>query len=79
MPSLAKLLSKFSKKERSVLEFFIEKIISLNWRGLNIKKLKGHQDVFRVRKGDLRIIFAKNGENISLIAILRRKENTYKL
>lgn len=78
MPSLEKLLSKFTKEERGVLEFSIGKIISLNWRGLDIKKLKGYADVFRLRKGDMRIIFSKDGDSISLIAIERRRENIYK-
>jgi len=57
MPSLKKLLSKFNREERGVLEFLIEKIVSLNWSGLNIKKLKGYQNIFRIRKGKIRIIF----------------------
>ena len=40
MPLLSKLLSKFNKEDRLVLEFLIKKIISLNWQGLDIKKLQ---------------------------------------
>jgi len=79
MPSLEKLLSKFSKEERKVIEFLIEEIIALRWRDLDIKKLKGYQDVFRVRKGDLRIIFAKDKRDIFILSIDRRRESTYKI
>lgn len=79
MPSLKKLLSRFNKEERGILETLIEKIISLHWKDLDIKKLKGQQDVFRIRKGKLRIIFQliKN-KDIYIMAIERRSENTYK-
>ncbi len=79
MPSLKKLLSKFSKEERKVLERLIEEVVSLRWRGLDIKKLKGYQDVFRVRKGDLRIIFTRSKKDIFILAIDRRRESTYRV
>ena len=77
MPILKKLLSRFNKEERGNIEFLIEEIISLNWQNLDIKKLKGHQDIFRARQGKIRIIFAKDKKEISVIAIERRRENTY--
>ncbi|MEK7579699.1 MAG: type II toxin-antitoxin system RelE/ParE family toxin [Patescibacteria group bacterium] len=79
MPDLNKLLSKFNKKERKLLELLVEKIISFKWRGLNIKKLKGHQDIYRVRKGNLRIIFRTKNKIIFILAIERRTEKTYKI
>ena len=77
MPILKKLLSRFNKEERGNIEFLIEKIISLNWQNLDIKKLKGHQNIFRARQGKIRIIFAKDKKEIFVIAIERRRENTY--
>ena len=79
MPTLKKLLSKFSKEDRLVLESLIEKINSSNWSGLDIKKLTGYQDIFRLRKGKIRIIFRKYKLVTSIINIERRKETTYKL
>ena len=79
MPTLRKLLSKFNREDRLILEHLIDKITSLSWDNLDIKKLKGYQDIFRLRKGKLRIIFIKTGKNISIINIERRKETTYKL
>lgn len=78
MPNLKKLLSKLDKEEREITESLIEKIISLNWRKLDIKKLKGHQNIFRVRKGKIRIIFAKDKKDIFILAIERRRESAYK-
>lgn len=78
MPALKKLLSRFNREDRIILENLIEKIISLNWRGLNIKKLQGYDDIFRLRKGKNRIIFYKRKVGISIINIERRNEKTYR-
>ena len=78
MPTLRKLLSKFNREDREILEFLTDKIISLNWHGLDIKKLQGYQDIFRLRKGKIRIIFYKHKVGISIINIERRNEKTYK-
>jgi len=78
MPDLKRLFSRFNKEEREILIFLIEKIISLNWRGLDVKKLRGYQNIFRIRKGKIRIIFSKNKKEIAIITIERRREDTYK-
>lgn len=78
MPPLRKLLSKFGLEERKTLEFLIQKITSLDWRGLDIKKLRGYQDIFRLRKGKFRIVFRKHKTGISVINIDRRNEKTYR-
>lgn len=77
MPTLKKLLSRFNREDRGVLESLIERIISLNWHNLDIKKLKGYQDVFRLRKGKIQIIFVKNNQAISILVIERRSDKTY--
>lgn len=79
MPSVRKLLSKFNSGERKILELLIERLISLDWGGLDIKKLKGYQNIFRLRKGKIRIIFAKDKKEILILAIERRNERTYRL
>ena len=78
MPDIKKLLAKFDIEEREILEILVEKIISLDWRGLDVKKLRGYQDIFRLRKGKIRVIFVKSGKYISILTIERRRENTYK-
>ena len=79
MPSLKKLLSRFNRKEREIIEALLEKIVSLNWDNLDIKKLKGYRDIFRLRKGDIRIIYQIINKRISILNIANRKETTYKL
>ena len=79
MPDLKKLLSRFEKAERVILENLIKRIFSLNWKNLDIKKLKGQDDIFRVRKGKLRIIYRlSDKKEVYIIAIERRSETTYR-
>lgn len=78
MPILRKLLLRFNKEDRIILEDLIDKISSLDWRGLDIKKLQGYDDIFRLRKGKIRIIFYKHKIDISIINIERRNDKTYK-
>ena len=79
MSTLEKLLSKFNKEEREILESLIEKIISLDWRGLDIKKLKGYSNFFRLRKGNIRIIYqVKKDKTVYILTIERRASKTYK-
>lgn len=78
MPSLKKFLSKFNENERKIIESLVKEVISFNWRKLDVKKLKGYQNIFRVRWGKIRIIFTKNNKDIFIIAIERRRENIYK-
>ena len=79
MPILDKLLSKFSRGEREILCLLIDKIISMDWRGLDIKKLKGYADFFRLRKGNLRVIYqVRKNKTIYILAIERRTSKTYK-
>jgi len=74
-----KVLAKLSEKERSLVREIIQKLLSGNTANLNIKKLRGSSDIFRIRKGHVRIMYrVDKTETIFILAIERRKENTYK-
>lgn len=74
---LVKFLKKLSVKDRNIIESLIISIKNKEWKHLDIKKLQGNSNIFRVRKGDLRIIFSINGDNVDLIDITKRSDNTY--
>ncbi|MCX6810216.1 MAG: type II toxin-antitoxin system RelE/ParE family toxin [Candidatus Berkelbacteria bacterium] len=78
MDQIQKALAKLSDKERKKIKQALEKLFSGDIKGLNIKKLKDRSDIFRLRVGDLRIIYRMNENKISILAISRRNENTYK-
>ncbi len=79
MDEIQKSLKKLSDKERKSLKKILLKIKNQEFYGLDFKQLKGHKNIFRVRKGTLRIIFTTNNGEIKILAIERRSEKTYKL
>ena len=79
MDKLDKALQKLSRKEKDMFEEVLQRLKQNRTIGLNITKLKGYRDVYRVRKGDLRIIFRymRDGD-IDLLDLDRRSEDTYR-
>lgn len=79
MGNLDKQLKKLSPKERIEIERLIVRIIGRDLAGLDCKKLKGLGNLFRVRKGKIRIIFELVGsKEPNIISIKRRREDTYR-
>jgi mRNA-degrading endonuclease RelE of RelBE toxin-antitoxin system len=79
MDAIAKALKKLTAEERTRIKDVFIRLQSGKTSGLDVKKLKGRNDIFRVRKGDIRIIYRKVGRNIFILAIERRNEKTYTL
>lgn len=80
MGKLDKILRRFSPKEREIIERLVERILSRNLIGLDTKKLKGLKNLFRVRKGDIRMIFELvDGKEPRVISIERKSESAYRL
>lgn len=79
MDTIEKALRKLSEKERGWVKEIVAKIVSNELEGLNVEKLAGHDDIFRIRKGDIRIIFRRdhNGR-FFILKIGRRSEKTYR-
>jgi mRNA-degrading endonuclease RelE of RelBE toxin-antitoxin system len=75
---ISKELAKLTGKERLLVKEILLQLKSDNLRGLRIAKLKGHQDIFRVRKGHLRIIYRSGLASLTILAIERRSEKTYR-
>jgi mRNA-degrading endonuclease RelE of RelBE toxin-antitoxin system len=80
MDKIQKALNKLQPKERDIVKIVLQKLSNHNLAVLDIKKLKGRNDIFRIRKGKLRIIYRQDENNkIFLISIDRRSDNTYSL
>jgi len=78
MDKITKALQNLSSKERGFIKSILLKIKANSLFGLDLKKLKSRDDIFRVRKGKLRIIFKKSIDGQSFIlAIERRPDKTY--
>lgn len=78
MDKIEKELSKLSSKEKENLKLILSKIKSGDFFGLDVKKLKGSNNLFRVRKGNMRIIYLKSEKNIILLKLEKRNDHTYK-
>ncbi len=78
MDKISKALRKFSVFERKQVKIILEKIYSKKLENLDLKKLKGRDDVFRARKGNIRIIYRIKDKNIFILSIERRSDKTYK-
>ncbi len=78
MDKIAKALKKLTPKERRLFKELLRTIRQSGLEGLDVKKLIGRSDIFRVRKGDLRVILKVNGQAINILAIERRSEKTYR-
>ena len=75
---IKKLLAKLNPKERELVKLLILRVKLDDTQGLDVKQLKGHSYLFRVRKGGLRIVYRKDANSFLIVRIDRRNENTYK-
>lgn len=76
MNKVEKLLRKLSDREAAIVKDLLSKIDAGNYKNLDIKKFKGDKNLFRVRKGDIRIIFSV-GDAIRVLSVSRRNDTTY--
>lgn len=75
---ITKELKKYSPKEKNWVKVILKKIKEQDFLDLEIKKLKTKKRIYRVRKGNIRIIFRKFDNKIFIISVERRSDNTYK-
>ncbi len=78
MDKISKALKKFTDREKVLVKGILVKIKKGSLESLQVNKLKGYDDIFRVKKGRLRVIYRMNGEKINLLTIEKRSDNTYK-
>lgn len=78
MDKISKALKRLNPKEHRQIKELLLKIESGDFVGLDLKKLKDQENIFRVRRGDLRIIFQRKNGITAILTIERRSEDTYK-
>jgi mRNA-degrading endonuclease RelE of RelBE toxin-antitoxin system len=79
MDKIQKALAKLSDKERSLIKDILQKLSFGKIDGLDMKKLKECKDIYRVRKGKIRIIYRQADKIFYILTIERRSDNTYDL
>ena len=78
MDKIATALKKLSTKERESVKKLLEQIETGELRGLDVKKLKSREDIFRVRKGDIRVMYRVQNDSFYILAVERRSEKIYR-
>lgn len=79
MDKIRKFLRRLPKKELQRVVVIINKLERKNIEGLDIKKLAGQGDIFRVRSGNIRILFLRTAKGYRIVSIERRSDTTYDL
>ena len=74
-----KALRKLVPKEKERIISIIKALQSGRFDSLDVKKLKGESDIFRIRKGNMRIIYQIRNNQVFILKIGHRKETTYRL
>jgi mRNA-degrading endonuclease RelE of RelBE toxin-antitoxin system len=72
-----KFFKKLSERQQDVVSKIFDDIYSDCIDQYDVKKLSGHDDIFRIRKGNIRIIFIKSKEITKILRIGNRDDSTY--
>lgn len=78
MHKIDKFLKKLKRDDRVEIEEVLEKISIRDFSALDLKKMQGEKDLYRVRKGKIRIIFSLSANQILIQSIQFRDEQTYR-
>ncbi len=79
MDKISKILSKLRPKERAWADRAVRLIRIGQVSEFDVKKLKGFNNIFRVRKGRVRIIYKIDKSYFVIIDVQTRNDNTYNL
>ncbi len=78
MDKISKALAKLLAKEKEAMAEIFTKIQAGKIAGLNLKKLKGYDDIHRIRFGRWRVIYRTDDKGkIFLVSFDRRNDNIY--
>lgn len=77
MDKITKALNRLKPKEQEQVKKILSDIKQNNWHHYDLKKLKGNDDIYRIRKGKIRIIYRYHKDEIFILAIERRSDTTY--
>lgn len=79
MDKIAKALKKLNPTQRKQFKKILLQIQAGQYSRLDVQQLKGHTDMYRVRKGSMRIIFQVKKEGvITILTLEKRSDITYK-
>ncbi len=69
---------KLDKKRRNLILEKLSILASGNWDSLDLKKLRGSDNSYRIRSGDYRILFEKRKKELLIILItVKHRRDVY--
>ncbi len=74
---ISKFLQKLPPKDLKIIKEVILLLSKNQIDNLNVKKLKGSTNIYRARKGNIRIIFSKEKDVVKIMQISKRDDQTY--
>lgn len=77
MEKWLKQLRKMPWHNRARVNEVLLQLFARNFIGLDWKKLRGYENLFRIRVGNYRIIYRDDGQKITVISIPPKSDNTY--
>ena len=78
MDKIKKHIKRLTRRKRDLVELCITDILARQFGGYNLKKLRGHHFLYRIRIEDQRIIFYMDNTVVLIKDIDTRNDNTYK-
>ena len=78
MDYIKKVIDKFPDRDRKRVKVALRKLYLGEVATLDIKKLKGRKDIFRIRVGNIRVIYQQKDGVIIILTISRRSDTTYR-
>jgi len=79
MDQIKKALAKLSKRDFLIAKYLLSKIETGNLSELKIKKLVGYSDLYRARKGRIRVIYRLLASGATeTLSVELRGEDTYR-
>lgn len=79
MDKIDKALVKLTKKQRDQLFTKFNLLCIGQFEGLNIKKMKGYRNLYRLRVGNVRLIYKQTvGKQPVIMYIGKRDDQTYR-
>ncbi len=77
MNRIEKFLAALDRERRNQVEAIILRITAKDIAGMDVKKLRGREQEFRVRVGSMRIQYVQVGDENRILSIEWRNSHTY--
>ncbi|MHB8860654.1 MAG: hypothetical protein ACYC48_02870 [Minisyncoccota bacterium] len=78
MHRIDKFLARLDAERREKVLDIVGRLQRSDFSGLDMRKLQGSSDIYRVRAGKVRIKFSMDVSGIRILDISLRSENTYR-